>query len=45
VSIEMSRDYLTAPVFVRPLGHAHPRAIFMDNDATVNKLLATWAAK
>jgi hypothetical protein len=45
VSIEMSRDYLTAPVFVRPLGHAHPRAIFMDKDPTVNKLLATWAAK
>jgi hypothetical protein len=45
VSIDMSRDYQTAPVYVRPLGHAHPRAIFADTDTRVRTLLSTWAAK
>ncbi len=45
VSIEMSRDYLTAPLFVRPTGYSHPRAIFSRDDPTVNQLLSTWAAK
>ncbi len=44
VSFEMSRDYLTAPLYVRPLGHAHPRAVFQSNDPVV-QVLRTWAAK
>lgn len=45
VSLEMSRDYLTAPLFVRPTGHAHPRSIFTDTDPIVQRLLSTWASK
>jgi hypothetical protein len=45
VSIEMSRDYLNAPLYVRPSGSNHPRQIFMPGDATVTMLLATWASK
>ncbi len=44
VSFEMSRDYLTAPLYVRPLGHAHPRSIFSSSDSVV-QVLRTWAAK
>lgn len=46
VSFEMSRDYLTAPVYVRPLGHAHPRAVYTDKDLpVVQQVLSTWASK
>ncbi len=41
VSLEMSRDYMNAPVFVRPTGHSHPRQIFSPSDPAVNMLLAT----
>jgi len=45
VSFEMSRDYQTAPLFVRPSGYAHPRSVFSQGDPQVNQLLATWASK
>jgi hypothetical protein len=45
VTIEMSRDYLTAPLYVRPLGHAHPRSIFTEKDPVIQQLLSTWASK
>jgi hypothetical protein len=46
VSLEMSRDYTTAPLFVRPSnGLNHPRVIFSPNDPVVNQLLSTWASK
>lgn len=54
VSLEMSRDYLTAPLFVRPssdVAHGmsgptnHPRAIFDRGDMQVQQLLSTWASK
>jgi hypothetical protein len=44
-SLEMSHQYTTAPIFVRPSGSNHPRAIFDPSDAQVNQLLATWASK
>jgi hypothetical protein len=44
-SLEMSRQYTTAPIFVRPSGSNHPRAIFSTTDSQVNSLLATWASK
>jgi hypothetical protein len=45
-SFEMSHQYTTAPIFVRPGGSNHPRAIFDPaNDVQVNHLLATWASK
>jgi hypothetical protein len=45
VSLEMAPDYQTAPLFVRPSGNNHPRAIFSPTDPTVNLLLSTWAMK
>jgi hypothetical protein len=45
VSLEMSPDYLTAPVYVRPSGHYHPRQVFASNDLVVNQILSTWATK
>ena len=45
VTLEMSRDYLTAPLYVRPLGHAHPRGVISSMDPVVAQLLGTWAAK
>jgi hypothetical protein len=48
-SFEMSKDYTTAPIFVRPSGAGnalyHPRQIFDPSDATVILLLSTWASK
>ena len=50
-SLEMSADYTTAPIFVRPSSYngqppsAHPRAIFDQSDPFVNMLLSTWASK
>lgn len=43
-SLEMSRDYLTAPILVRPLGATHPRPIFMKGDPAID-VLQQWAAK
>jgi hypothetical protein len=45
VSLEMSPDYVTAPVYVRPSGHYHPRQVFMPDNAAVELLLSTWASK
>ncbi len=45
VSLEMSRDYTSAPVFVRPTGNSHPRQIFPTSDPKANQILATWASK
>jgi hypothetical protein len=43
-SLEMSTDYLNAPIILRPTGHNHPRQIFALNppDPVVN-IIATWA--
>jgi hypothetical protein len=41
-SLVMSRDYLTAPIYVRPLGSNHPRAIFTSDDPAVD-VLKRWA--
>ena len=43
-SLEMSRDYLTAPILVRPTGSNHPRAIFAKDDAVVDVIRA-WAQR
>jgi hypothetical protein len=43
-SLEMSRDYNTAPIIVRPTGHTHPRQVFDLNDPVV-AVIATWAGK
>jgi hypothetical protein len=43
-SLEMSRDYLTAPLFVRPTGANHPREIFKREDPDVD-VIRQWAQK
>ena len=43
-SIEMSRDYLTAPLYLRPTGANHPRAIFPKDDPVV-EVLRQWAQR
>ena len=45
VSLEMSQDWQTAPLFVRPSGNNHPRAVFDQSDVQVRALLMTWASK
>jgi hypothetical protein len=46
VSLEMSHDYKTAPLYVRPSNGAnHPRVIFSPDDPVVNQILSTWASK
>jgi hypothetical protein len=46
VSLEMNRDYMTAPLFVRPSNGAnHPRVVFSPTDPVVNQILSTWASK
>jgi hypothetical protein len=46
VSLEMSHDYMSAQLFVRPSsGLNHPRAIFSPSDPLVNQILSTWASK
>jgi hypothetical protein len=45
VSLEMSHDVLSAPLFVRPSGNNHPRAVFSSTDAQVRQILQTWASK
>jgi len=43
--IEMSRDYQSAPLYVRPAtGRNHPRQIFPDSDPVVD-VIRTWAQK
>jgi hypothetical protein len=45
VSLEMSRDYTTAPLYVRPTQIAtHPRQIFGTGDPAVT-IISTWAAR
>jgi hypothetical protein len=44
VTLVMSRDVLTAPVFLRPTGQNHPRQIFPREDPVVD-LLRQWAQK
>lgn len=43
-SLEMSTDWMNAPIYVRPLGNSHPRAIFTSSDQTPITILSTWAA-
>ena len=43
-SLEMSQDYLTAPIYVRPTGSNHPRAVYQKDDPVV-EVLKTWALK
>jgi hypothetical protein len=43
-SIEMSRDYRTAPILVRPEGQNHPRKIFDPSDPVVD-VIKTWASR
>lgn len=43
-SLEMSRDAKTAPIFVRPSGQNHPRAIFSREDPVV-EVIREWAQK
>lgn len=43
-SLVMSRDALTAPLFLRPTGQNHPRAIFAREDPVV-EVIRQWAAK
>ncbi len=43
-SLEMSSDYVNAPIILRPTGHNHPRQIFPATDPVVN-IIATWATK
>jgi hypothetical protein len=51
VSLEMNKDYTTAPLYTRPSDlsgcppTAHPRCIFQHDDPTVNQILSTWASK
>jgi hypothetical protein len=47
-SLSMSRDVLTAPIFLRPTGQNHPRAIFGRDDVegrTALEVLRQWAAR
>jgi hypothetical protein len=45
VALEMSHQWDTAPLFVRPSGNNHPRPIFTQSDPQVRALLMTWASK
>jgi hypothetical protein len=44
VTFEMSRDVMTAPLFLRPTGQNHPRQIFSAQDPVVD-ILRQWAQK
>lgn len=44
VSLVMSRDYLTAPLYLRPTGQNHPRTVFPREDPVV-EVIRQWAAK
>jgi hypothetical protein len=43
-SLVMSRDYLTAPIYVRATGQTHPRPIIAKDDPAV-EILKSWAQK
>ena len=43
-SLVMSRDYATAPIYLRPTGQNHPRAIFPKEDPVVD-VIRSWAQK
>lgn len=43
-SLVMSRDVATAPIFLRPTGANHPRAIFPKDDPVV-EVLREWARR
>ncbi|WP_394829287.1 hypothetical protein [Pendulispora albinea] len=44
-SLEMNRDYLTAPLFVRPTSNRdHPREVFKREDPVVD-VIRTWAER
>ncbi len=43
-SLVMSRDYLTAPILVRPTGQNHPRVIF-NRDDPVTDVIRQWAQR
>jgi hypothetical protein len=43
-SLEMSTDYLNAPIYLRPTGHNHPRQVFAPNDPVVD-IIRQWASK
>ncbi len=43
-SLEMSSDYLNAPIILRPTGHDHPRQVFTTSDPVVD-IIKTWATK
>jgi hypothetical protein len=43
-SLVMSRDVNTAPIFLRPTGANHPRAIFPKDDPVV-EVLREWASR
>jgi hypothetical protein len=45
VSFEMSRDWMNAPVYVRPSGNTHPRQVFAPGDPNATMILSMWAAK
>lgn len=44
VTLDMSRDVLTAPLYLRPTGQNHPRAIFGRDDPFV-EVLRQWAQR
>ena len=44
VSLEMSRDFSTAPLLVRPTGQNHPRAIFAKEDPVAD-VIRQWAQR
>jgi len=43
-SLVMSRDYTTAPIYLRPTGANHPRTIFPKEDPVVD-VIRQWAQK
>ena len=43
-SLVMSRDYTTAPIYLRPTGQNHPRTIFPKEDPVVD-VIRQWAQK
>lgn len=43
-SLVMSRDYLTAPIVVRPQGANHPRVVVPEGDPSI-EIIRQWAAR
>ena len=43
-SLVMSRDYATAPIYLRPTGQNHPRSVFPKEDPVVD-IIRQWAQK